>query len=63
MKSGENWSSGFREEDVRCLKISWFYGGGGGRAGGGRGGGGGGGGRGCKILILTKTFYYFNHTL
>ena len=35
-------------------------------AGGGRGRGGGGGrgvGGGCKILILTKKVYYFDHTL
>ena len=57
MKSGENWSSGFREEDVKDFLVLYLY------IAQGQGqitprvGGG------DKILILTKTFYYFNHTL
>ena len=58
MKSGENWSCDFREDIYRLRGFILVYSTGArvynsqGRVGG-RG----------KILILTKTFYYFNQTL
>ena len=54
MKPRENWSSGFREEDIKRFHgfISVYITGA--RADNPQGG---------KILIVTKTFYYFNHTL
>ena len=57
MKSGENWSGGFREARARRLKFTQFYKyiySPGARADNTRG---------DKILTVTKKSYYFNHTL
>ena len=54
MKSGENWSSHFREEDVKRLHDSITVYSPGARADNLCGG--------FKLLILTKKFYYFNHS-
>ena len=53
MISGENWSSGFREEEFHGFIPVYSTGA---RADNPWGGGG-------KIFFLTKTFYYFDHTL
>ena len=52
VKSGENWSSDFREDIKRYYTISFMCI----APGGNRVGGGG------QIFYRNKKFYYFNHT-
>ena len=53
MKSGENWSSSFREKEFKDYTILYLY-----IAQGQQQIT-----HGNKLMIVTKRFYYFNHIL